>query len=223
MPKTALILTTFDRQVMFEATLKCLSRQTTRDYDVYICDNSEWGEGFVETKLAESATRLKVDVHVERMGNKYSIWGRHVLARRIAPDYENIVILDDDELFNPRFMETAIASAEENVLKSFWAWECQEDYWIRKRLRKTREGNYAGTGGLVAKSKFWLLEENSMPPEKFWIIDDLWLSYVGLKNGYKIKHLDVAISFAYQKNATYLGIKDLKTEFYQEYVYPLYW
>jgi glycosyltransferase involved in cell wall biosynthesis len=223
MPNTALILTTFDRKNIFESTLKCLSRQTTREYDLYVCDNSEWGAAFIENKLAEWATRLKVNVEVVPMGNKYSIWGRHVLARNIAPKYDTIVILDDDEMFDPQFMQTAIDSVQPGVLKSFWAWECQEDYWVRKRLRKVGEGNYAGTGGLVAEAKFWLLPEMGMPPEKFWIIDDLWASYVGLKNGYKIRHLDVPISFTNQKNATYTKIRDLKSEFYREYIYPLYW
>lgn len=223
MPKTALILTTFDRPTMFESTLKCLSRQTTRDYDLYVCDNSDWPESFVEDKLGEWWTRLKVDVQTIRADNRFSIWGRHVLARKIAHKYENIVFLDDDELFDPTFMETAIASAEPNVLKSFWAWECREDYWVRNRLRKSQTGNYAGCGGFVAKSDFWLLPEMDLPPEKFWIIDDLWASYVGLKNGYKIKPLNVAISFANQKNATYRRIRDLKSSFYKEYIYPIYW
>jgi hypothetical protein len=223
MPKNALILTVFDRQNVFKSTLMCLSRQTTRDYDLYICDNSNWGAGFVENKLAEWATRLKVNFEVVSMRNKYSIWGRHVLAREIAPKYDTIVILDDDEMFNPQFMQTAISSVEENVLKSFWAWECQEDYWVRRRLRKTQTGNYAGTGGLVAEADFWLLFEMFDAPKKFWIIDDLWVSYAALKNGYKIKHLDVPISFTNQKNATYTKIRDLKSEFYREYIYPLYW
>jgi len=223
MPDTALILTTYDRQAMFEATLKCLSRQTTRDYDVYVCDNSDWPEGFIEYKVDEWATRLKVNVEVVPMGNKYSIWGRHVLAQKIASQYKNIVLVDDDELFNPQFMQTAIASTEDEVLKSFWAWECQEDYWERRRLRKTQTGNYAGCGGFVAKSDFWFLSEMYFPPKEFWIIDDLWSSYSALKNGYKIQHLEVPISFTYQKNATYLSIKELKSEFYREQIYPLYW
>lgn len=223
MADTALILTIYDRKDIFLATLKCLSRQTTREYDLHICDNSDWGLEFLETKFAEWATRLKVNVHIVDMGNDYSIWGRHVLARDIADKYENIVFIDDDELFDPKFMQTAIESAEHGVLKSFWAWECQEDYWVRNRLRKTRQGNYAGVGGFVAKSEFWSLPEMQNPPEKFWIIDDLWCSYVALKNGYKIKNLEVAISFTNQKNSTYKKIRELKSEFYREKIYPLYW
>jgi hypothetical protein len=223
MPKTALILMTYDRKNIFEASLMCLSRQTTRDYDLYICDNSNWGDGFIKNKLAEWATRLKVNVEVVPMGNKYSIWGRHVLAQKIAPHYDTIVFVDDDELFNPQFMQTAISSVEENVLKSFWAWECQEDYWVRRRLRKTQTGNYSGCGGFVAKTDFWSLPEMVSPPEKFWIIDDLWSSYAALKNGYTIQHLEVPISFTNQKNSTYTKIRDLKSQFYREYIYPLYW
>jgi glycosyltransferase involved in cell wall biosynthesis len=223
MPKTALILTVFDRIEIFESTLKCLSRQTTREYDLYVCNNNAKVESFLLEKLAEWATRLKVDFTVHTFNNKFSIWGRHVLARQIASQYDVIVVLDDDEMFDPRFMEIAIRSVEPNVLKSFWAWECQEDYWVRKRLRKTKTGNYAGAGGLVAMAEFWLLPEMFEPPEEFWIIDDLWLSYVGLKNCYKVKCLDVSINFVRQKNATYLKIKPLKSLFYREYIYPLYW
>jgi glycosyltransferase involved in cell wall biosynthesis len=223
MPKTALILTAYDRLDVFESTLKCLSRQTTRDYDLFICDNTANKQSFLVAKLEEWATRIRVGYEIHSMGNQFSIWGRHVLARKIAEDYDNIVLLDDDEMFQPKFMQTAIDSVEAGVVKSFWAWECVEDYWERKRIRKNQKGNYAGAGGLVAKSEFWLLPEMDMPPEKFWIIDDLWLSYVALKNNYVIRSLDVAITFVAQKNATYRSIKPLKSSFYQEYIKPIYW
>jgi hypothetical protein len=223
MAKTALILTVFDRVDVFESTLKCLSRQTTREYDLYVCNNSEYPAEYWLAKLAKWATRLRVKYAVYDIKNKYSIWGRHVFARSIADMYENIVILDDDEMFDPKFMQTCIDSAESDVVKSFWAWECKEDYWDRVRLRKTKKGNYAGTGGLVAKSELWLLPEMDMPPEEYWIIDDLWLSYAALANGYAIKCLYVAINFVAQKNSTYLSIKPLKSSFYREYIKPIYW
>jgi glycosyltransferase involved in cell wall biosynthesis len=223
MPKTALILTVFDRPEVFEYTLKCLSKQTTRDFDIHVCNNSDEPADFWLAKLAKWGTRLRVKYDVYDMGNKYSIWGRHVLIRSIAEQYENIVILDDDEMFNPDFMQKAIQCAEPGVVKSFWAWECGEDYYDRKRLLKNKTGNYAGTGGLVAKSELWLLSEMDMPPKEYWIIDDLWLSYVALTNGYKIRNLEVPITFVRQANGTFHNIKGLKSRFYQDYIKPFYW
>ena len=223
MPKTALILTVFDRPDVFESTLKCLSRQTTRDYDLHICNNSDLPAEFWLAKLDKWATRLRVKYDVHDIKNKYSIWGRHVLIKSIADQYENFVIVDDDEMFDPKFMQTAIESVEPNAIKSFWAWQCKEDYWDRVRLRKQAKGNYAGAGGLVAKSEFWSLPEMQSPPEEYWIIDDLWLSYAALTNGYVIKCLDVPITFVRQNNATFHNIKPLKSQFYQEYIKPFYW
>ena len=95
------------------------------------------------------------------------------------------------------------------------------DYWNRKRVTGTDEGNYAGCGGLLAPASLFHLERIYYAPPKYWIIDDLWLTHcIHAYTDYKILPFNVPIKFIEDNKATYRKIKDLKSEFAKEYVLP---
>ena len=206
--KTALILCTYIRLENFSKTAKCLISQKNKDFDLYICNNSDNEPkllGLVKKYLPETG----MNIFIKNYYNEFKPFARFIMAQDLANEgYEKIIFIDDDELFSENFIQDCYDQYEEDAVKTFWAHKIEKVYHRKVKLEGNELGNYAGPGGLVCSAKVFLG-------------DELWLSYYLLKfTNYKIKTLDTKIHFLKDTKATFLTLKNLKQEFADEFLIP---
>jgi glycosyltransferase involved in cell wall biosynthesis len=220
MSKTALIMCTYIRFENLKTTLGCIQRQTNKDFDFYIVDNSNR-----HTKLLGYLEKFGngIDISVHNYHNEFKQFARFVLARDLAEQgYEKIIFIDDDEIIPDTFIQECHDQYEPDKVKSFWAHMVEKIYNSKVKLEKNEYGNYAGTGGLICHSSLFLNDEFFDCPEEYWIIDDLWLSFYILKHtNLKIQELKTNIQFIRDRKATFMTLGNLKQEFSEEFIIPV--
>jgi glycosyltransferase involved in cell wall biosynthesis len=219
--KTAVILLTYRRLEYFYRSSECLINQTNKDFDFYISNNSDKKDklvGLVKKFLGKS----DINIYVKDYNNEFKPFSRFIMAQDLALEgYEKIIFIDDDEIFSPQFIQDCYDQYEETSVKTFWAHKIEKVYKRKIKLEGNELGNYAGPGGLVCSSKVFLGDELFDCPEKYWIVDDLWLSYYLIKfTNYKIKTLKTNINFIKDAKATFLTLGNLKQEFSDEFILP---
>ena len=219
--KTAVILLTYVRLEYIPQTAECFKNQTNKDFDLYISNNSPMQEKCVE-KIKKYLSNIGTNVYVRNDDNRYKIFSRFYMAKELeAEGYEKIIFLDDDEIFPNTFIQECYDQYEEDSVKTFWGHRIDTIYKRKIKLEGEELGNYAGGGGLVCSSKVFADEKLFSCPDKYMIIDDLWLSYYLLKfTDYKIKTLKTNIEFLKDKKATFLTLDNLKQEFSNEFIIP---
>ena len=219
MSNTALIMCTYIRFENLKVTLECIRKQTNKDFDFYIVDNSNKHEkllGYLK-KFGNG-----IDVTVHNYQNEFKQFSRFLLARDLAEQgYEKIIFIDDDEVIPDTFIQECHDQYEPDKVKSFWGHMVEDVYNRKIKLEKNEYGNYAGTGGLICQSSLFLNDDFFDCPEEYWIIDDLWLSFYILKfTDLKIKELKTNINFIKDDKATFLTLGDLKQEFSEKFILP---
>lgn len=218
--ETALILCTYRRLTNMPKILKKISSQTNKNFDLYISNNADGKDSKLISYFSKYGSDLFINVFIKNHNNKYKQFSRFYLARDLAKQgYKKIIFFDDDEVLPSSFIQDCYDQYDEDCIKSFYAHKFSDDYWKKERLRMGELGNYAGTGGLVCSSKIFLDEDFFKCPEKYYIIDDLWLSYYVLNfTNYEIKLLNTEIQFIHDDKATFTNIVELKREFCNEYI-----
>ena len=219
--KTALIMCTYIRLENLPSTLECLIKQTNEDFDFYICNNSNRDDKLIKI-LEKYNQRTNFNLSVHNYFNEFKQFARFLIAQDLAKEgYEKIIFIDDDEIIPDTFIEDCHNQYDQQSVKSFWSHKIEKIYKKKIKLEKDEIGNYAGTGGLLCSSSLFLDDLFFTCPEKFWIIDDLWLSYYILKyTDYNIKALHTNIEFIMDRKATNLLLKDEKQSFADEFIIP---
>jgi hypothetical protein len=217
--KMAIIMCTYKRFKNLESTYKNLSEQKNKDFDFYICENSN-NSSVVLKVTKKSLSIINFNLCIEEYNNKYSIFGRFYMAKELAKSgYEYIVFIDDDQVIPNSFVQDCYNQYEEGSVKSFYAHMILGDYWKKEMLDNKEEGNYVGGGGLLCSSKIFLEDKLFDCPEKYWILDDLWFSYyISNFTNYKMKRLNTPISFIKDNLATAKALKKEKREFSNKYI-----
>ena len=217
--KTALIMCTYLRYKNLPKTYNDLNNQTNLDFDFYISDNSNNDPHILNTtnKLSE---HIKYNVFIKQYKNKYSIFSRFMLAKDLAKEgYQKIIFIDDDQRIPSTFVQDCYDQYEDNVIKSFYAHDIIDDYWAKKPLKKDISGNYAGGGGLICNASLFLHKDFFSCPKKYYILDDLWISYFGKQiAGYDIKLLETGIRFIHDDYATAKNLIEEKQKFTDKYI-----
>ena len=219
MSNTALIMCTYIRFENLQTTLECVRKQTNKDFDFYIVDNSNKHE-----KLLGYLKKFGKDINVKVYDyqNEFKQFARFLLARDLAEQgYEKIIFIDDDEIIPDTFVQECHDQYDPNSIKTFWGHMVEEIYNKKIKLEKNEYGNYAGTGGLICHSSLFLNDDFFDCPEEYWIIDDLWLSFYILKfTNLKIQELKTNIIFIKDTKATFLTVGDLKQRFSEQFIIP---
>ena len=211
---------TYIRFENLKTTLGCIQKQTNKDFDFYIVDNSNR-----HTKLLGYLEKFGngIDISVHNYHNEFKQFARFVLARDLAEQgYEKIIFIDDDEIIPDTFIQDCYDQYEPDKVKSFWSHMVDKIYNSKVKLEKDECGNYAGTGGLICNSSLFLNDDFFDCPEDYWIIDDLWLSFYILKHTkLKIQELKTNIQFIRDSKATHMTLGNLKQEFSEEFIIPV--
>lgn len=215
----AVIMCTYVRLENLAKTYKALENQTNNDFDFYICDNSNNDPHLLNTTRKRS-TYFNHNVFIKEYNNKYSIFSRFYLAKELAEQgYKVIVFIDDDQIIPPSFIQDCYDQYDPRIVKSFYAHYIEGDYWRKQEIAVGEDTNYVGGGGLMCNASIFLDEELFSCPPKYWILDDLWISYY-LANftDYKMQKLKTEITFIVDEKATAKTLKAMKREFSDAYI-----
>lgn len=219
MSNTALIMCTYKRLGNLKLTIDCIKKQTNKDFDFYIVDNS--GENEKIEKIINKFGK-DIDITIHSYHNYFKQFSRFILARDLAEQgYEKIIFIDDDEIIPNTFIQECHEQYDPESVKTFWGHKVEKIYKRKIKLESAEIGNYAGTGGLICNSSLFLNDDFFDCPEEYWIIDDLWLSFYILKfTNLQIKELKTNIKFIKDDKATFLTLGDLKQKFSEEFIIP---
>ena len=212
MNKLAVFLTVYDLFENLAQTIRMFHNQLNKDFDLFIVNNSD----------RDIDDLVNIECEIINMRNKYNIYGRFFAVRDVLDrGYEMIAFLDDDIVIPPTYTKLCYAHFEPQYVKSFWAFELATDYWVRKKLTGTRNGHYAGAGGLLASAEFFREPELYECPPAYWIMDDIWMSHVVLAHtDYKIRFLPIPVRFLDDNKATYKKIRQQKSDMARKYILP---
>lgn len=134
------------------------------------------------------------DNTIENKGSQARFW----LVKKAKG--EAIIFIDDDESLQPDFIEYMWEQYKlypKHLLGWFTRRFPQESYWRSIPPQYNTYGqevDYVGTGGCIVEKK--IFDNNpelyNIPPE-FNKVEDLYLSYIARKNGYKLMAIDAHI------------------------------
>lgn len=217
--KTAVIMCTYLRHKNLPKTYNDLNIQTNLDFDFYICNNSDKISHILNT-TRKNLEAAKYNIFIKDYKNKQSIFGRFFLAKELAKNgYTKIIIIDDDQRIPETFIQDCYDQYEEGILKSFYAHNIIDNYWDKLPLGADESGNYAGGGGLLCDASLFLHEDFFKCPKKYYILDDLWISYFAKDiAGYDIKSLNTNIRFMYDDYSTAKNLVEEKQKFADKYI-----
>jgi glycosyltransferase involved in cell wall biosynthesis len=210
--KLAVFLTVYDRFENLTQTLRSFHNQLNKEFDLFIVNNSD-------RKIDDL---VNIECEIINMRNEFNIYGRFFAVQKVLNrGYEMIAFLDDDIIIPPTYTKLCYMHFDPKYIKSFWAFELGNDYWVRKKLSGTTNGHYAGAGGLLAPAEFFRVPELYECPPDYWIMDDIWMSHVVLAyTDYKIRYLPIPVRMLDDDKATYKKIRQKKSDMAKTYLIP---
>ncbi|MDO7881121.1 hypothetical protein [Antiquaquibacter soli] len=130
-----------------------------------------------------------------------------------------IVVLDDDEEIRSDFLSRALEEYDAEAITAWWAFEVNDAYWDRSPSRPGGRVDHIGPGGMVCSAALFLDDDFFTElPQKYWLLDDLWLTYFAKSRGLALRKLDVEIDFVLPETNQH-HLNPLKDEFFR-YLYP---
>jgi hypothetical protein len=229
MESVAVGLMTWQRIPDLNDTLEDLSKQTFKNFTLYISNGNLERREDVEQTVSKFAQKLKIVLSHD--GNEQKTFRRLHLGRKMAESGARVVLfIDDDIEYYPRYLATALKEYEPKTYKSGFAWSFTEhgnDYY-KNRIRRWDNGHiihYCGTGVAMIDSAIFMEDGLFDAPEGAMGIEDLWLSYyadqvlkwrlkyMNVKNHCKINGADLVALYK-----TYLNAEYTKADFLRELV-----
>ena len=133
---------------------------------------------------------------------------------------ERLIVLDDDQNVQPDFVSTLMAAFDPKRISAWWAWEVVGGYHDRKPAVVGGRVDHIGPGASVmsvdifADSKFF-----TDIPDRFRMLDDLWLTNWAHRHGLALHKLDIPVEFVMDETNQYHTQIGAKSEFF-DYLYP---
>ena len=204
---------TWQRGDKLPLTFSMLESQTYKDFTFFIWNNNV----SLTSQIAECVTSSNVNTRVFFNGDNIGGIGRFIAARQLVDDFDYVIFIDDDQIFEPTFIQQMISYAKPNTIAGWYAWEIRGGYF--DRTPATNQANYVGTGGMICDINAFRDNKVLHIPTAYQFIEDLWLSfYCKHELGYELKKADVHMEFmkGEEKNDQFRTLKlaPLKEEFY---------
>ncbi|WP_165065979.1 glycosyltransferase family 2 protein [Marisediminicola senii] len=140
-------------------------------------------------------------------------WARKLaLAGYTGP----VIVIDDDENFDETFVSTAIAHYRPEAVTAWWAFFIGVSYWERGYSVVGGQVDHIGPGGMVCAASIFLDDEFfTQLPDRFWLMDDIWLSHYAKTRGLTLAKLPVEITMVLEETNQYHSMVAVKEEFYR--------
>lgn len=216
-PRIAVFMCVWRRLNLLPKTLQQLIDQQWVSIDLYLWNNDIGQSINLETIVARYRPYINVDI--QHSPTNVGCFGRFFYAYQLRQCYPFFVVIDDDQYFDDWFVRTLWDERQAGGVTACHAFRFIQNrsYWERLRADPLDEVSYCGPGGMILDSQ--LIEHPSFfaCPDKFWIMDDIWLSYVFhhvmrvpmRKSSASIRMIDSA-------NDTFHSLRNKKTEFLTE-------
>jgi hypothetical protein len=195
--KTAILLLTWKRIENLKATLRSLSVQTNKNFDVFVSN------GNLDPKAMASVEKYvqnfsNLNIYLSHDGNSEFTFRRFTKGRELAKaGYDVIMYIDDDVSITQHYVAKCLEQYEPKTYKSGFCWiffnRGKNYYKFRKRVFSNDFNiHYAGTGISMIDASIFLQKKLFNAPEGSEKIEDLWLSYfVDNLNGWRLAYMDV--------------------------------
>lgn len=127
-----------------------------------------------------------------------------------------VIVIDDDEDFETSFVSTAVAHYRPDMVTAWWAFFIGVSYWERGYAVVGGPVDHIGPGGMVCSAELFLNDEFfRLLPDRFWLMDDIWLSHFARTRGYGLAKLPVDITMVMEETNQYHSLVSAKEEFYR--------
>ena len=172
---------TWQRLEKLPESLEMLSRQTNKDFSLYISNANLDQISRVEDLV--SSFKEKLNITLTHDGNELYSFRRLFIGKDLAlKGFEAVLFLDDDVTIPDNYIEQCLSYFEPNSYKSAYAWYFLENgqHYYRKRIRINNvrsKAHYCGTAVSIVDSKIFLNEGLFLAPKEAHQIEDLWMSY----------------------------------------------
>ena len=195
--KVAVVLLTWQRIPALINTLNKLSRQTYKDFDIYISNSNHK----YKNKVEETAKSFdgKLNIWISHDGNDHFAFRRLFVGRYLAEHkYKTILFIDDDISFPETYVEKVLSQWEPKTYKSGFAWRLYGKNYYRDRERvwsNKHKIKYCGTGISMVDARLFLEDDLVYNyPTGALKIEDLWMSYYVdhklKRKGWKLKYME---------------------------------
>ena len=197
-PKIYIVLLTWKRLPNLQKTLSYLTKQTYKDFSVYISNANLSKAPSVDRYANMFRSQHKLDIEVSHDGNDIFSFRRFTVGKKLAErDADIIMFIDDDITFKSNYVESVISQYEPKSYCSNFAWNFQNNganyYQYRKRRYDNNEKiHYCGTAVSAIDASIFLDPGVLKAPEEAYKIEDLWLSYYAQHvMKWKLKYIDI--------------------------------
>jgi len=212
-PKIAIVSCVWNRQERLEYTLTQLSKQTNKDFHLYLISNNNKLHSFVEEKMNNKWDYTIVPIYNSR---NYGPYARSQTMYKLGKQYEYYLTLDDDALFDNRFIEQWYNYLEPNKVKGWNGFNFikGENYWTRKQVDYFDNCHYIWGSNLLIPNSI-IDNDFVLLPERYWNCDDLFICYYA--NSVKKMELQKVrienFSINIDGKDTYISQQNIKIEF----------
>ena len=167
---------TWRRPEYFRQTLQCLQIQRGVRIELHVWNNNPE----IADRLEQDAATSPIAVTFRHSDSNIGGFGRFYLARELAPRHPYVVFVDDDQLFGPHTIATLRNEARPRTASGWWAYRflLPPSYWLRVPVRPGKRAQYLGTCGMVIDTSIFADDRVFECPDRFWFVEDVWLSYV---------------------------------------------
>jgi glycosyltransferase involved in cell wall biosynthesis len=146
-------------------------------------------------------------------------WARVLDYDAISADTEYAILIDDDLDLEPNFVEYCRSIAEPFTIKGRGARIFGKTYMDREPVEDGDECDCVGAQGTVLDARVLKHPElvDEIDPERIFMMDDLWLSFVAKTwFGYRLYRADTPATVVVDGKDAYSGLLGKKNELLQE-------
>lgn len=174
--RVAVIMCTWKRINKLPYTIEQLEKQNNKKFDLFIWNNNKDEIDSINNIINNKLIKISLHNSLENIGGI----GRFFFAKKICNEYDKIIFIDDDQIFNERMIDIFIQNYDNNSIKSRWSWIFNStNYSNRTKINDGgKKVHYCGTGGMITPSWIFKYDRIFEIPKKFQFIEDLWLSFV---------------------------------------------
>lgn len=220
-----LVLCSWKRPALIANVLHDLVSQTgAPDLAVLVWNNHLGGVPQVDRAVAAAQSMLSRNgpirsVSVVHSAVNFGGLARFVVGRHLvrAGHQGPMVMVDDDMVLEPTFVSTLLHQWTSRSFVGVWSFAMGErGYWDRRQLDGSGEtADYVGTGGSIVDLDVFNEDEffNRLP-ERFAMLEDIWLSRWVAARGWRLSSAEAPHRFVEDKNNQALSLIDRKPWFW---------
>jgi len=230
-PKTSgilpIIMCTWQREEGFQSVVEQLNIQDFQDFHLFVWNNNPEKNEFFESTLREKS---KFNATIYNSKKNIGGFGRFYLARHLQREKFKgfCVFIDDDQTFGKDSLSIFIKEANKREISSQWAWKLRslEYYGADNRINVNggETVDYCGTGGMVCDLDIFKEDALFECPQKYWFIEDLWLSfYANHYKGYILRKSSANFINGSDEHNLFDKVKHLKSPMVKDLVENYGW